>query len=159
MVTHANHHRVHIWDSAKTELAATSVIASLGSRASTVKSVLIYTLLLKIFHRVWQKLPITMDLGLNKNLKKRKPALSVFALQSFQSCARTGMAAVNTSATWSTKMLNAPALMAISWIRITNLVYPMVRITQKATMIHTKGKKVLYLRAINNIKPPKDQKP
>lgn len=139
MATHANHHPVHIRESAKTELAATSVIASQGSRASTVKSVPICTLLLKIFHRVWKKLPITVVLGLNKNLKKRKPALSFSALQSFQSCARARMVAVNTSARWSTKTFNAPALMAISWIRITNLVYPMVRMTQKATMIQKKS--------------------
>lgn len=97
-----------------------------------------------------------MVLGLNKNLKKRKPALSFSALQSFQSCARTRMVAVNTSARCSTKTFNAPALMAISWIRITNLVYPMVRMTQKATMIHTKKKK--NLRAMNGKKPTKSQR-
>lgn len=49
MVTRVNHHHVQITDNVKMELAATSVIASKGTRASTVKLVPICTLLLKMF--------------------------------------------------------------------------------------------------------------
>lgn len=148
MVTHVNHHHVQIMDNAKTELAATTVIASLGTRASTVKLVPICSLLMKIFDRVGQKLPITMALALSNDWKQCKPALSVSDLQSFQSCVKTRMVAANIFAMWSMKTLNAPALVAISWIRITNLVYLMVRLTYKATTVCTR-KKVLFPKAVN----------
>lgn len=54
------------------------------------------------------------------------------------------MVAANISAMWLMKMLYAPALVAISWIRITNLVYPMVRMTYKATTVHSEKNLIIH---------------
>lgn len=75
-----------------------------------------------------------MASALNNKEMECKPAVSVSDPQSFQSCVKTRMVAANIFAMWSVKMLNAPALVAISWIQITNLVYLMVRLTYISPM-------------------------